>query len=99
MKFIVCGRYWWNVETRESTWDDPLHRRVPLRALYNNKRFVVDVVKIISEDGGYSAVKEVKDKRDKRYALKAMRKTDVHWENVINEKEVCWVISTIVLKF
>jgi hypothetical protein len=81
-------RYWWNRETRESTWLDPLHRRVSLRTCRSNKKKVVDVVKVLSEDGGYSAVKEVVDKHGARYALKAMQKTDVHWENVTNEKEV-----------
>ena len=59
-----------------------------LRKSYTGKRLAVNVVKILSEDGGYSAVKEVVDDAGRHYALKAMKKTDVHWENVTNEKKV-----------
>ena len=59
-----------------------------LRKPYAGKRLAVNVLKILSEDGGYSAVKEVADDKGRHYALKAMQKTDVHWENVTNEKKV-----------
>ena len=51
-------------------------------------KMVVTEEKILSEDGGYSDVKLVKGADGTKYALKSMQRSDVHWENVTNEKEV-----------
>ena len=88
----VAVRYWWNSETRESTWTDPakyelVPRKVVLRTDRGSK-MVVTEEKILSEDGGYSDVKLVKGADGTKYALKSMQRSDVHWENVTNEKEV-----------
>ncbi len=91
--------YWWNPETRESTWTDPakfelVPRKVVLRTTGTGPRgdggekMVVTEKKILSEDGGYSDVKLVEGCDGTKYALKAMQRSDVHWENVTNEKEV-----------
>ena len=93
--------YWWNPETRESTWTDPakfelVPRKVVLRTTGAGPRgdgrpgekMVVTEKKILSEDGGYSDVKLVEGCDGTKYALKAMQRSDVHWENVTNEKEV-----------
>ncbi len=85
--------YWWNPETRESTWTDPakfelVPRKVVLRTTGTNEKMVVTEKKILSEDGGYSDVKLVEGCDGTKYALKAMQRSDVHWENVTNEKEV-----------
>ena len=85
--------YWWNPETRESTWTDPakyelVPRKVVLRKTETDKKMVVTELKILSEDGGYSDVKLVKGADETKYALKAMQRSDVHWDNVTNEKEV-----------
>jgi serine/threonine protein kinase len=84
--------YWWDLKTRETSWNNPRHRvqsssSVILRTA-SGKRVHVEDVRMISEDGGTSAVKQVVDKAGVHYALKVMRKTDVHWENVLNEKQV-----------
>jgi serine/threonine protein kinase len=93
--------YWWNPETRESTWTDPakfelVPRKVVLRTTGTGphgdgqpgEKMIVTEKKILSEDGGYSDVKLVDGEDGTKYALKAMQRSDVHWDNVTNEKEV-----------
>ena len=73
-------------------WDFNLTRVRPIEQVMlrtaDGKRVHVEDVQMISEDGGTSSVKQVSDKAGVHYALKVMRKTDVHWENVLNEKQV-----------